>query len=218
MDQSLTAEEQEQLQDALQSAFRSQLALAEMVFSQLGNVRLDTIAPGETYGEVVANLVVWAQSTDQIDALVQGARIFNSRNICLRAFADQYHEIRDIRARNALSHKMYNRLANLLFRIPACGDFEGRTTLVFGIPYQQSLNRDTTNAITDLKHILNSLNQLGQLDSGAWPLLIVIENALSNFGPEYALYYRLKNVGIELAQAYGVQWEPLEADDRGASD
>jgi len=210
MDQSLTAEEQEQLQDALQSAFRSQLALGEMVFSQLGKVRLADIAPGETYGEVVANLVFWAQSTDQVDALVHGARIFISRNICLRAFADQYRDIRDLRAHNALSHKMYNRLTNLLLRIPACKDFAGRSALLFGIPYQQSLNRNPTNDLTDLKHILNSLNQLGQLESGTWPLLIVIENALSNFGPEYALYDRLKNVGMELAQAYGVQWEPLE--------
>ncbi len=48
---------------------------------------------------------------------------------------------------------------------------------MLGLP--ASLSRSPTNARADLDAIFGQLDGLGRLDSGQWPLLVVIDNILT---------------------------------------
>ena len=179
----LSRQEQLQLQEALLSAFPSQGALEQVVYFELGE-NLDTIREGDNYKEVVFNLIVWAIANDRIEALITGARRANSGNPKLRAFAETFNaEHRTPEATAALPSPVItaqtrNALIETLLRVPPMFSFEGRSSLLIGLPWAQSLNRSPTNARLDLDLIIEQLDSLGQLDSGSWPVLLLLDNAL----------------------------------------
>jgi endonuclease G, mitochondrial len=88
MDLELTGRQREQLCDALISAFPTRTEMARMVNFKL-DVDLEVIAGGETFADVVFNLVRWAVAQGKIEALVTGARQQNPGNPSLRAFDEQ---------------------------------------------------------------------------------------------------------------------------------
>ena len=72
------------LQDALMKAFLTKQELAQMVRVRL-DVSLEVIAGSGDYKAVVFKLIEWADSTDKVLELVQGARLENPGNRALAA-------------------------------------------------------------------------------------------------------------------------------------
>jgi hypothetical protein len=87
-DLELTNIQREQLCIALTSAFPTRGELARLVNFKL-DVDLEVVAGGETYSDVIFNLVRWAVAQGKVDALVMGARKQNPGNPSLRAFDEQ---------------------------------------------------------------------------------------------------------------------------------
>lgn len=86
----LTPAEREELKAALLSAFPSPGDLQQVAANKLGE-NLSVIAGGNNYGEVVFNLIQWAQSQAKIELLLAGARQTNPGNPRLRLFEAQYN-------------------------------------------------------------------------------------------------------------------------------
>jgi hypothetical protein len=205
VEQVLTDEEILQLRDAIHSAFRSRSSLEQMVQFQL-NEALSTIAGGGSYAKILDNLVSWAQSANKAEVLIRGARASNPSNICLQAFEERYRQTRAIISGNFMTSTLRKKLIKSILKLQIVESFEGRSALIVGIP-AASLGRQSTNAQVDLTMIIEGLDKLGQLQSGAWPLLILIENALAFVDEEFMLNTELRQVGDILARAYGIIWE-----------
>jgi hypothetical protein len=84
----LSGPQEQQLHEALIDAFPTTPELAQMV--RFGDVarNLAAIAGGSNLSEIVFNLLVWAGSRDQVDALLIAARNANPTNAPLRALAE----------------------------------------------------------------------------------------------------------------------------------
>jgi hypothetical protein len=86
---SMTLAELEELKAALLSAFPSPGDLQQVAAFKLGE-NLSVIAGGNNYGEIVFNLIQWAQAHEKIEHLIVGARQVNPGNPRLRLFEEQY--------------------------------------------------------------------------------------------------------------------------------
>jgi serine/threonine protein kinase len=73
-------------------------------------------------------------------------------------------------------------LIKALVSVPATSTSGGRTALLAGLPpgVVAGLNRSDDNSMVDLTNIVTQLNALGCLNTGEWPLLVVIDNALQH--------------------------------------
>ncbi len=83
----LTAAQQEQLRDALLSAFNLE-DLKTLVYFKLG-ANLEDIAGETNRRDAIFKLIRWAIQKERIEELVAGARAENPGNPGLRAFAEQ---------------------------------------------------------------------------------------------------------------------------------
>jgi hypothetical protein len=83
----LTAAQQEQLRDALLSAFTLE-DLKTLVYFKLG-ADLEDIAGETNRRDAIFKLIRWAIQKERIEELVAGARAENPGNSMLRAFAEQ---------------------------------------------------------------------------------------------------------------------------------
>ncbi|MEM7539214.1 MAG: effector-associated domain EAD1-containing protein [Chloroflexota bacterium] len=81
---SLSGKQVEALQQAMLAAY-DESRLKQMVRIELDE-RLDQIARGDTFSEVVFNLIEWAESMGKVDALVQGAVARNPDSPELKRF------------------------------------------------------------------------------------------------------------------------------------
>ncbi len=79
----------EALQEALLSAFPTPGSLQQMAAFHLKK-NLAVIAGGSNYGEIVFNLIMWAEAQGETEKLIAGARQMNPGNSRLRKFAEQY--------------------------------------------------------------------------------------------------------------------------------
>ena len=72
-----------------------------------------------------------------------------------------------------------DRLLDRLLQIPALDDYDGRTSLLRGLPREAvgGIRRDPAR-IPDLNNIVTAAEGWGQLASGQWPLVIIAQNAL----------------------------------------
>lgn len=68
-------------------------------------------------------------------------------------------------------------LVKLLSKISVTSSYDGRTSLLYGIPSVTGLKRKENNILEDLTLIVNQLWEMGTLASGAIPHLRLIENA-----------------------------------------
>ena len=82
----LTGKQKQALNNALLSAFPTRGNLAQMMVFQMEE-NLETVAGGDTYSDVVLNLIQWAESRGLIEKLIVSARTQNTGNPTLHAFA-----------------------------------------------------------------------------------------------------------------------------------
>jgi len=205
MDEPLNLAERKQLHQALLSAFPSEGALEQVFFFELG-VNLRQIREGRSYSEIVGNLILWAETNNRLQDLLAGARNANPGNRELRRFLEDYQAHHapsgaTKRPSAVLTPQRRIELIQLLLRIPASGSFEGRSAFLIGLVWAQSLTRSPTNSRMDLDMIIDQLDSLGQLDSGAWPLLIFLQNAAS-YVDGTAVGRELQKMSQQLTEAY----------------
>jgi hypothetical protein len=181
----LDLDEKRSLSEALLSAFPSRGALDQVAYFYLGS-NLEELVTGGPLPKVVQDLITWAEANGKTPDLISGARKVNSGNSKLQDFETRYNARRPgtppVRPDPAqvLTQALRDQLVENLLKIPLSGSFDGRSSYLIGLPWAQTLNRSPTNVNLDLQMIVDQLNTLGKLESGAWPLLILIENAAAS--------------------------------------
>jgi hypothetical protein len=84
-------EEAKELHEAILSAFPNVGSLEEVLYFYLGE-HLTQVAGGQTYTQVVKNLIIWAEAEGRTDDLITGARKVNPGNIDLKRFEERYRQ------------------------------------------------------------------------------------------------------------------------------
>lgn len=200
----LTFREGVKLRRALRAAFRSRSALAQVVFDQLRE-DLGQIAGDGDYGEVLVKLIVWAEVTGRTVDLIRGARTGNPGDDLLSEFEIEYqaqhHAVRGVPGLppRVLAPPLRQQLVDAVLLIPGSETYEGRSAYLLGLPASPS--RTPAIAQADLNTILAQLDGLGRLDSGQWPLLLVIDNILP-YAKGYAVHGVISTIRQTLEQAY----------------
>ena len=77
------------MQEAMASAFPTQPKLEQMLWVRM-NVRLNLVAGGNNYRDVLYDLIRWAESEGRTKELLEQARAENPRNDDLKRFAERY--------------------------------------------------------------------------------------------------------------------------------
>ena len=178
----LTPTELDALTEALLDTFPSRSALAQMVSYQFG-ASLDTISSSATDPyTTVHELVWWAEKTGNTAALIHATQQWTQSSAMSKWMNSLPRSTRqDEKTIPASSPKLTAslRLALIdsLLLIPGIAEFEIRSALLVGIPWQASLSRSLEDVRSDLETMVDQLSALGQLKSGAWPLLILADNA-----------------------------------------
>ncbi len=200
----LTFREGVKLRRSLRSAFRSRSALAQVIFDQL-HEDLGQITGNEDYGEVLVKLIVWAEVNGRTADLIRGARTGNPGDDLLSEFEIEYQARRHSAGGvpglppRVLTQPLRQQLVDAVLLIPASDTYDGRSAFLLGLPAPPS--RNPNNARADLDTIFAQLDGLGRLDSGQWPLLLVIDNILP-YPQGYAVHGVISNVKQALEQAY----------------
>lgn len=203
----LTGKEKNALSSALLSAFPSLTALEEVVYFQFG-AYLQHISSGGSRRVVVHDLIDWAETTGRMDELLHAVRRANTGNPELRAFEKYYAESQSAtdkmgshRTSGAqLPPQIKQKLVKALLHLPGIDDINFRSRLLSGMRWTESLSRSNQIA-TDLNQIVDELDSLGQLESGNWPLLILVDNA-QTYAQGAALSRELKNIRKQLLNFY----------------
>lgn len=84
----LNGAQYQQFEQALLSAFPSQTSLARMVRFEL-ECNLVAVSDGDNYTEIIFNLILWAESSGNLEQLIIGAYITNNQNSDLQNFVRQ---------------------------------------------------------------------------------------------------------------------------------
>lgn len=206
MDLELTPTEVEEFKDALLNAFPFKGDLEQLVFFGLGEYLNQLVADGP-YAKIVTDLIIWVNGQGKVEILLTQARKKNPGNSKLRKFEGQIYGDSSPKPvlyprSSPLTPALRRQLIDVLLTLPITDDFAGRSVLLIGIT--GNLNRNSGNARLDFDLIIDQLDSLGQLNSGSWPLLLLIDNALEHVKgfkqPEEAL----KTVRQVLAKAYEV--------------
>ena len=179
----LTPTELDALTEALLDTFPSCSALAQMVTYELG-ANLDNISSTATDAySTVYELVGWAEKTGNTATLIRGTQQWSPQNPAMSKWMSSLPKStrQDERTIPASSPKptaaLRRALVESLLLIPGIEKFEIRSALLVGIPWQASLSRRLEDVRSDLETMVDQLSALGQLKSGAWPLLILADNA-----------------------------------------
>jgi len=112
--------------------------------------------------------------------------------------------------RRVLDKSLKDDLYDALTRVPTAESREGRTALLDGLPHniRIGLNR-SDNQLIDLTRLVDQLDQLGRLDNGVRPVVILANNAWrSTRGSEVGR--ELERLQAEIEKKYG--FEPALAD------
>lgn len=173
------------LSDAQQEALRT-ILLAAFNRTELGIVLfqmgedLDHIALPQIYPAQVKDVVLWANKQNRVWQLLTEARIFNPGNLRLRDFTDSLSKGQALlQPQSKLPLELRIQLLTDLLKLPIIHSFDGRSSLLFGLPHMLHIQRCEHNAHQDISTIIDQLDKLGKLQTGAWPLLIVSDNALA---------------------------------------
>jgi hypothetical protein len=177
--------EEEGLAKTLLNYYPSREALAQMVRYQLDE-SLDNIAPQDmNLAETVFSLVEWANSQGRTAELIRASHQANPASQSLQDFvgslsrSTRQDEKTVPPSSPAISASLRNMLIDAMLLIPGVEDFKIRSQLLIGIPWLASLPRHPDTALDDLSSIVKYLDSLGKLSSGAWPLIILADNALA---------------------------------------
>lgn len=179
----LTGNELKALTEALLDTFPSRAALAQMVSYQF-EANLDDISgsSADAYSTVY-ELVWWAERTGNTAALIRATQQLSPKSPAMTKFVDSLprETRRDEKTVPATSPRLtaslQRQLVDSLLLIPGIEHFEVRSQLLIGIPWQASMSRGLQDVHSDLETMIEQLTALGQLKSGAWPLLILADNA-----------------------------------------
>jgi len=112
-----------------------------------------------------------------------------------------------------MDKQLKDRLFDALSQVPSADDRVGRTALLDGIPHniRAGLNR-SDNPFVDLTNIVNQLDQLGRLDNGERPVVMLVNNAWRmTRGTE--LGRRLVELQGEIEKRYGFEAPLVELTD-----
>jgi hypothetical protein len=213
MDLELTPAEAEQFQAALLSAFPNRGDLKQLVYFRVEQ-ELDQLVPPGTYANNVTDLIKWANAAGKAWALLSAAhdkvpgspklRDFYQR-IKARLPSEDETERRDAGGPSglpprALTPPLRQQLVGAVMLIPTSGTYEGRTAYLLGLP--SSLSRNANDARADLDTTFAQLDGLGRLESGQWPLLLVIDNILQYVQGFPDVQNVISHVRQSLEQAY----------------
>ena len=179
----LTGNERKALTEALLKTFPSRASLAQMVSYQL-DANLDDIAgsSADPYSTVY-ELVWWAEKTGNTAALIRATQQISPKSAAMSEFVDSLprETRRDAKtvppSSPRLTASLRRALVDSLLLIPGIERFDTRSALLIGIPWQASMSRGMSDVRSDLEMMVSQLSDLGQLKSGAWPLLILADNA-----------------------------------------
>jgi hypothetical protein len=153
-----------------------------MVRYQFGE-DLYRIKLGEPLGTAVYELIMWAEAQGRTAELIRGSQQWNPQSLAMQEFVGSLSKStrQDEQTVPAspprLSESLRQALLDALLLIPGMDDFEFRSKLLVGIPWQASLPRGWSDVRRDLETMIDQLGSLGQLNSGAWPLVILADNA-----------------------------------------
>jgi hypothetical protein len=101
---------------------------------------------------------------------------------------------------NIIPERILQKLTTLLLELPS-DTIEERTSLIRNLPGIKSLNRNASNARQDFEKVLSQLQNFGRTRSGEWPILVIIDNAIT-YVEGYELEDQLRAVREEIAAFY----------------
>jgi V8-like Glu-specific endopeptidase len=107
--------------------------------------------------------------------------------------------------RGVLDTLLRDRLHQALIQVPSADTRDGRTALLDGIPtnIRLALNR-SDNAFVDLINLINQIDQIGRLDNGERPVVMLVNNACRlTRGSE--LGRALEQLSSEIERKYDVE-------------
>lgn len=220
MDLRLTPQESRQYMNALMSAFPMPGSLEQVVFFALGT-HLNTLTSGGPYIQVAFELVQFVNANGKVWELLQEAIDENPGNPELRAFYDQIqarlqpaggqiHERsqpagtsngQTVQVTFHFPPGLRRQLADLLVSVSTFVDYNVRTLLLSGIRGSTNLNRSPSVIRADIELIIDQLAERGRLDTGEWPLLLMLDNALPYFSG-YESEATLRQIKQTLEQEY----------------
>jgi hypothetical protein len=178
----LSESERQELAKALLKAYPSKSALVEMVRYQFRN-DFKQIPLGGDLEAAVFLLVQWAEITGKIAELIRASQQFNPQSSAVQEFVGSLSRYtrQDKQTVPAsppkLSASLRHDIVEALLLIPGIEDFQVRSELLTGIPWQANLTRGWNDVQSDLEIMVNQLDSLGQLSSSTWPLIILVDNA-----------------------------------------
>lgn len=112
-------------------------------------------------------------------------------------------------ANRQLNRELHRKLVNTLLQLPVTETFEGRSSVLLrGLP-RSAISRSQSTARLDLDQVVSQLAQLGRINSGIRPLIVIVDNAL-DYVDEWRgeLYDDFIETRRELEQHYGGEVQP----------
>src|SRR5690349_18980807 len=105
--------------------------------------------------------------------------------------------------------EIQRRLVKLLLKLPVTDTFDGRSSLLQGLP-RVSLQRSEGQAQLDLIDIISGLDRLGRMtrNGGIRPVIVVVDNALSYVPEDLEIGDDLQEIKVLLEEYYGGDLQP----------
>jgi len=220
----LTSAQRQQLFEAVVGAYPSKASLAQAVYYEFGTSP-NVISSGDSLQAFALDIVSWAEVNGRTEELVKAVRRANPSNEPLQKFEKTLYG--GVKSKNLtrsvqpgppqsspptpkLPARLRSTLIEALLRVPGIDNFQMRSAWLVGIPFTSGLTREPSDAGKDLYVIIDQLSSLGQLSSGTWPLLILVDNARS-YAEGADAKTQLDRVYQQLLKVYGVEDRPASA-------
>ena len=104
------------------------------------------------------------------------------------------------------NYDFQGKLLRVLLQIPAFATRANRDTLLISLPQDLlvGITRDD-NLIADINSIIKTLDAIGQLDNGEWPLAIVIRNAMLFAPLNTSLGHQLEELIVSFENSFNIK-------------
>jgi hypothetical protein len=223
----LTSAQRQQLFEAVVGAYPSKASLAQAVYYEFGT-NPNMISSGDSLQAFALDIVSWAEVNGRTEELVKAVRRANPSNEPLQKFEKTLYGgvksksltrsvqpgLPDLQQSSPptpkLPAQLRSSLIKALLRVPGIDNFQMRSAWLVGIPFTSGLTREPSDAGKDLSIIIDQLSSLGQLSSGTWPLLILVDNARA-YAEGADPKTQLDRVYQQLLKVYGVEDRPASA-------
>jgi len=219
MTKELTSAQRQQLFELVVDAYPSKASLAQAVYYEFGTNATTMISSSDSLQTFAYDVVSWAEVNGRTEELVKAVRRANPSNEPLQKFEKTLYG--GVKSKNLtrsvqpgppqsspptpkLPARLRSTLIEALLRVPGIDNFQMRSAWLVGIPFTSGLTREPSDAGKDLSIIIDQLSSLGQLSSGTWPLLILVDNARS-YAEDTDAKMQLDKVYQQLLKLYGVE-------------